>query len=93
MYKFTVLLLVLGIAFSAQAQKAGNPAPADTAKVQIMPPTDSTGLLNYNDFKELLDKILGDIPAKYSNPISQFLQQRFQERAQQYLQKQTTGKK
>jgi hypothetical protein len=81
-----IFLVVMGLISgcnSASAQSVKKPK-VDTTAPSIIQPTDSTMLLTYKDFQELSQAILGDVPAKYANPITNWLQQRFQQRAQEY---------
>jgi hypothetical protein len=76
-----LFLLATGVNFAtANAQ-------SDTTKPKIVAPlrqaNDSTPLLTYKDFQELAN-LIQDYPARYVSPIIQWLQARYQLRAQEY---------
>jgi len=78
-----VFLVVMGL-FSSQtadAQSKDTTKPAMAASIHQA--NDSTPLLTYKNFQEL-ENMIQEIPAKYANPITNWLQQRFQLRAQEY---------
>ena len=74
---FTALMgivLVISLCVSAQSK-------SDTVHINIKPHsakalTDSTPILQARDLQELIN-ILQDYPARYTNPITQWLQQRY----------------
>ena len=81
MKQFLPILAILAVSVTATAQ-----TKADTSKRVISVPkqaTDSTPLLTFKDLQELAN-LLQDYPAKYANPITNWLQQRFAQRAQEY---------
>lgn len=47
--------------------------------------TGSTPLLTYNDWQEFTQKILSELPEKFTIPIRQFMEQRFQDRIKEYI--------
>jgi hypothetical protein len=65
-------------------------AQSDTTKPKVVAPlrqaNDSTPLLTYKDFQEF-NALIQELPAKYANPITNWLQQRYQLRAQEYTTK------
>ena len=67
------IVLMLSLAVSAQTKiDSVKPAIRHSAK----PLTDSTPVLQARDLQELIN-ILQDYPARYTNPITQWLQQRY----------------
>ena len=82
-----VALVAFGLSVSAQTKK-----DSATAHFQPVQATDSTGLLTYKDFQELNTQIIQELPAKYANPIVQWLSQRIQLRAAEYVEKQKIKK-
>ena len=62
-------------------------AQSDTTKPKVVAPlrqaNDSTPMLTAKDLQELVN-LIQEYPAKYANPITQWLQARYQLRAQEY---------
>jgi hypothetical protein len=79
---FAVLLTAFSACQTVNAQSKDSSHAALVAPV-IRQPNDSTPLLTYKDFQELAN-LIQEYPAKYANPITQWLQARFQLRAQEY---------
>jgi hypothetical protein len=95
--KFSVLCLsvvVFLVSGVAKAQNMAQPTvnaasiakanpPFTTGVAVRAQPTDSTGLLTPADLQELAQQF-GDMPARYFNPVMQWLSTRLQLRAQEY---------
>ena len=87
MKSFFALFLLSIVLFSCQSVEAQSKKAKDSA--QVAPPrqaNDSTPLLTYKDFQELAN-LIQEYPAKYANPITQWLNARYQQRAQEYMRK------
>jgi hypothetical protein len=85
--RFIPIFVATFIVFSsANAQSKDSSKPAVSAPIPIHQANDSTPLLTYKDFQELAN-LIQDYPARYVNPITQWLQQRYQLRAQEYATK------
>jgi hypothetical protein len=82
-FLFSILVLLFSCS-TANAQSKDTTKSVPVAAFRQA--NDSTPLLTYKDFQELVT-LLGDVPAKYANPITQWLQQRYQLRAQEYMTK------
>jgi hypothetical protein len=80
--------LLIASCSSASAQSKDTTKPA--AVTSLRQANDSTGLLTFKDFIDLNTTILQELPAKYANPITQWLQQRYQLRATEYATKPVT---
>lgn len=76
------ILLFIAFAVSCHAQK-------DTLnkKVKDTVATGDTPLLSYNDLQLFKDKVLGDIPLKYAEPVINSLMSMIQQRAAEYAAK------
>jgi hypothetical protein len=84
--RYLTLLAPCVVLFSSvNAQSKDTTKPAAVAPA-IRQANDSTPLLTYKDFQELAN-LLQELPAKYANPITNWLQQRYQLRAQEYTTK------
>jgi hypothetical protein len=84
--KLSAAIFLSIVLFSCQSVEAQSKKVRDTAMQAPRVANDSTALLTYKDFQEL-NTFLQDFPAKYANPITQWLQARYQQRAQEYMRK------
>jgi hypothetical protein len=85
-----VLCSVIGLgSANAQSKDTTKPKMANhdsDAKFTAPVVTDSTAVLQGRDLQELVN-LIQDYPAKYANPITQWLQQRYQLRLGELLKK------
>lgn len=85
---FILSLLLPSLGAAAQTKPA-----KDTVKP--VPATISTPLLTYQDIQALNDSLLSTFPYKYApviDPVVNWLNRRFQQRAAEYLDRQTAKK-
>jgi len=79
---FICLLVVVFSSVNAQS-KDTTKGHSESANQVFRQPNDSTPMLTAKDLQELVN-LIQEYPAKYANPITQWLQQRYQLRAQEY---------
>ena len=82
---FALFLLATVVNYSSvNAQsKDTTKGHSESANQVFRQPNDSTPMLTAKDLQELVN-LIQEYPAKYANPITQWLQQRYQLRAQEY---------
>lgn len=86
----TLLALLISLGAFAQKKDTTNKKP-DSLKETIIQPNNETPLLNYDDVIFLRDSVLANVPYKFApilDQVFQYLQQRIQARAQEYMTKQ-----
>ena len=79
---FICLLVVVFSSVNAQSKDTTKGHP-ESANQVFRQPNDSTPMLTAKDLQELVN-LIQEYPAKYANPITQWLQARYQLRAQEY---------
>lgn len=81
MKKLTIIALISVITFNAVAQKKYT----DTAARKELPVqlSDTTAIVTAKDFEEL-NIMLGELPAKYANPIYNWVNKKIQDRANEW---------
>jgi hypothetical protein len=79
---FICLLVVVFSSVNAQS-KDTTKGHSESANQVFRQPNDSTPMLTAKDLQELVN-LIQEYPAKYANPITQWLQARYQLRAQEY---------
>lgn len=95
----TLLALLISLGAFAQKKDTTNKKP-DSLKAAgasgIIQPNNETPLLNYDDVIFLRDSVLANVPYKFApilDQVFQYLQQRIQARAQEYMTKQAKKSK
>jgi hypothetical protein len=83
--RYSIFICLLVVAFSSvNAQsKDTTKGHSESANQVFRQPNDSTPMLTAKDLQELVN-LIQEYPAKYANPITQWLQARYQLRAQEY---------
>lgn len=84
----TAILMASLVGYSQVKKDTTSKGKGETADNNLIHPAynDSTGIIQARDLQELIN-LIQDYPAKYANPITSWLQERFQLRVKQYMAK------